>query len=66
MEDEQDDEHTLLRKYADYFRKAEEADGMAERAHDDVARNSFRMIAEGFRRLAAQAKEALRGKTLIK
>jgi len=62
---EQDDEHSLLRKYADYFRKAEEADGMADRAHDDVARNSFRMIANGFRRLAEQAKQALRGKTLI-
>jgi len=49
---------TLLRRYADYFRKAEEA--AAEIAHDDVARNSFHMIALGWRRLAEQVKQHLR------
>jgi len=51
---------TLLRRYADYFRKAEEAEAAAEIAHDDVARNSFHMIALGWRRLAEQVKQRLR------
>lgn len=64
MAEEPDDEHALLRRYADYFRKAEEADGMAERAHDATARRSFRLTAEGWRRLASQVKKALRRKSL--
>lgn len=49
----------LLIRYADYFRRAEEAEGMAEHAHDETARNSFRTVALGWRQLAAQVKQRM-------
>jgi len=58
-EKEEDDEHTLLRRYADYFRRAEEAAGMAAKAHDVTARRSLLIVAEGWRKLAEQVKLAL-------
>jgi len=50
----------LLARYADYFRKAEEADAMGDIAHGEMTRNSFRMVAQGWRQLAEQVKRTLR------
>ena len=56
----EDEKHTLLRRYADYFRKAEEAYAASELTHDEVARNSLHMVALGWRRLATQIRRTLR------
>ena len=54
-----EEKHDLLIRYADYFRRAEEADGMAALAHDETAQKSFQMIALGWRQLAAQVKRRM-------
>jgi hypothetical protein len=61
---EQEDEHALIRRYADYFRKAEEAEGMAVRAHDEGARKSLHVVALGWRKLAEQVRRLLQRKTM--
>ena len=52
-------EEIPIRDYADYIRRAEEADGMAAMAKDEAAQKSFRMVAAGWRHLAEQVKRRL-------
>ncbi len=55
----EEEEKDLLIRYADYFRRAEEADAMAAVANNEVAGQSLRAIALGWRELAAQVKRRM-------
>jgi len=58
MAEEQEEE--LLRRFADYSRRADEAEAMAAKARDGTARDSFQMVASGWRQLAEQTNATLK------
>lgn len=60
---EQQEESTLVSRHADYIKRAEEAEGMAAHAKGETARDTFQMIASGWRQLAERVKAALKSKT---
>lgn len=47
-------------RYADYRKRAEEAERLARVATNETARESFRLVASGWRHLARQAKLAMK------
>ena len=52
-------EHSQLQRYADYVRKADEADQTAADAHHETVRISFVVIGEHWRQLAEQVKRQM-------